>query len=78
MKKTPEKKVLYKELIDISHVPELTEVKLTKEGVTLGGALSLSKVMTILLELVADGAGNAHFLCPNIEEELRHTQVFGK
>ena len=55
----------YTELIDISHVPELTEVKVTSEGVTLGGALSLSKVMTILEELIAEGAGNSNFLCPN-------------
>ena len=65
MKKIPEGKVHYKELIDISHVPELTDVKVTSEGVTLGGALSLSKVMTILEERIAEGAGNAIFLCPN-------------
>ena len=72
MKKTPESKVCYNELIDISHVPELTEVTVTNEGVILGGALSLSKVMTVLEELIAEGAGNAHFLCPNIDETLTY------
>ena len=65
VKKTPDGNVRYKELIDISHVPELTEVKVTNEGVTLGGALSLSKMMNILEELIAEGPGNAYLLCPN-------------
>ena len=59
MEKTAKAKVRYTDYIDISHVAELTEVKLTEKGVTLGGALSLSKVMDILEEVIADNAGNA-------------------
>ena len=46
------------ELIDISHVPELAEVKVTGEGVTLGGTLSLSQVMIILEDLMSKQKGS--------------------
>ena len=50
------------ELIDISHVPELAEVKVTDEGVTLGGALSLSQVMTVLDDLMSKQKGSVRAL----------------
>ena len=56
--KTAKQKVPCTELIDISHVPELTEVKVTSEGVTLGGALSLSQVLTILEDLMSKQEGS--------------------
>ena len=61
VKKTPDQKVKCTELIDISDISELTEVKVTNEGVTLGGALSLSKVMTVLEDEIAKGNGNVYF-----------------
>ena len=50
------------ELIDISHVPELAEGKVTDEGLTLGGALSLSQVMTILDDLMSKQKGSVRAL----------------
>ena len=50
------------ELKDISHVPELAEVKVTDEGVTLGGALSLSQVMTVLDDLMSKQKGSVRAL----------------
>ena len=64
--KTRKQKVPCTELIDISHVPELTEVDETGDfGVTMGGALSLSQVMTILEDLISKHKGSSH-VHPNV------------
>ncbi len=58
VKKPGEKRIPHTERIDISQVPELTEVKTTDEGVTLGGAVSLTKLMTVLDDLIAKNSGD--------------------
>ncbi len=58
MKETKEgNDVKCRDLIDISHIPELNEFKFTNEGVTLGGALSLTKIITILAEMINEQNG---------------------
>ena len=57
MKRSNDESPASNELIDISQVSELNEVSISSDGITVGGALSLSKVIAVLDEYISKSKG---------------------